>query len=131
MVTRAEVESFNDVWKTLRAQDYEPDASAVSTIRQKAGDVDVFIVIATWCSDTRRDLPRFFKIADQAGWPAERITMLAVDRTKMDPEGQTAKWNVTRVPTFIFLRGGREIGRVIEKPTTTLEQDIAQILSRQ
>ena len=131
MVTRAEVESFNDVWKTLRAQDYEPDASAVSTIRQKAGDVDVFIVIATWCSDTRRDLPRFFKIADQAGWPAERIRMLAVDRTKMDPEGQTAKLNVTRVPTFIFLRGGREIGRVIEKPTTTLEQDIAQILSRQ
>ena len=131
MVTRAEVESFNDVWNTLRAQDYEPDASAVSTIRQKAGDVDVFIVIATWCSDTRRDLPRFFKIADQAGWPAERIRMLAVDRTKMDPEGQTAKLNVTRVPTFIFLRGGREIGRVIEKPTTTLEQDIAQILSRQ
>jgi hypothetical protein len=131
MVTRAEVESFDDVWKALRAQDYEPDASAVTTIRQKAGDVDVFIVIATWCSDTRRDLPRFFKIADQAGWPAERITMLGVDRTKRDPEGQTVKWDVTKVSTFIFIRRGREIGRVVEKPTTTLEQDIAQILSRE
>jgi hypothetical protein len=131
MVTRAVVESFDDVWKALRAQDYEPDASAVTTIRQKAEDVDVFIVIATWCSDTRRDLPRFFKIADQAGWPAERITMLGVDRTKRDPEGQTVKWDVTKVSTFIFIRRGREIGRVVEKPTTTLEQDIAQILSRE
>jgi len=134
MVTRAEVESFDDVWRGLRSQEYEtyqPDAAAISTIRQKAGDVDVFIVIASWSSETNRDLPRFFKIADQAGWPPERITMLAVDRTKKDLEGQTARWNVTRVPTFIFLRGGREIGRVVEKPATTLEQDIAQILGRE
>jgi hypothetical protein len=131
MVTRAEVESFDDVWKTLRAQDYEPDPSAVATIRQRSADVEVFIVLGTWSPDARRELPRFFKIADLAGWPAGRMTMLAVDRTKRDPELQTAKWDVTRVPTFIFLRGGREIGRIVEKPTTTLEQDIAQILSRQ
>jgi hypothetical protein len=60
------------MWKGLRAQDYEPDAATVSVIRQKASDVDVFIVLATWCPDTRRDLPRFFKIADQTGWPAGR-----------------------------------------------------------
>jgi hypothetical protein len=58
------------------------------------------------------------------------MKLLAVDRSKRDPEGLTAKWNVTRVPTFIFIRGGREIGRVVERPTATLEQDIAQILSR-
>jgi hypothetical protein len=130
MVTRAEIESSSDVWKGLRAQDYEPDAAAVSTIRQKARDVEVFIVLATWCPDTRRDLPRFFKIADRAGWSTAGMKMLAVDRSKTDPEGQTTKWDVTRVPTFIFIRGGLEIGRVVERPTTTLEQDIAQILGR-
>jgi thiol-disulfide isomerase/thioredoxin len=130
IVTRAAIESFNDVWKGLRAQDYEPEAAAVSTIREHAKDVEVVAVVATWCPDTRRDLPRFFKIADQAGWPIENMKFLAVDRTKKDAGGLTEKWNVTRVPTFIFIRGGQEIGRVVERPTTTLEKDIAGIVSR-
>jgi thiol:disulfide interchange protein len=130
LVTRAAVESFNDVWKGLRAQDYQPEPSAVSTIRTNANDVEVFAVVATWCPDTRRDLPRFFKIADQARWSMKKVKLLAVDRTKKDAGGLTDKWNVTRVPTFIFIRGGREIGRVVEKPATTLEQDIAAIVGR-
>jgi len=130
MVTRAAIESFNEVWKELRAQDYEPDGAAVSVIRDNVRDVDVFAVVATWCPDTRRDLPRFFKIADQAALPMTKVQMLAVDRTKMDPGGLTEKWQVTRVPTFIFLRGGKEIGRVTERPVTTLEKDMAGIVSR-
>src|SRR3990172_3495473 len=80
MTTRAPVQSFNDQWKALRAEDYTPDEAAVATIGATSKEVTVFIVIATWCPDTRRDLPRFFKIADQAGWPASRMTLLAVDR---------------------------------------------------
>jgi hypothetical protein len=130
MTTRTAIESFNDQWKALRAADYTPDAAALATIKDKSKDVTAFIVLATWCPDTRRDLPRFFKIADQAGWPESRMTLLAVDRTKKDAGGETVKWNVTRVPTFIFLRGGKEIGRVTERPTTTLEQDIALIVGK-
>jgi hypothetical protein len=129
-VTRAAIESFNEQWQALRAQDYEPDAAAVAAIREKWKGVEVYAVVATWCPDTRRDLPRFFKIADKAGWALGTMTLLAVDRTKKDAGGETVKWNVTRVPTFIFLRGGQEIGRVIERPTTTLEQDIAAILAK-
>jgi hypothetical protein len=128
LTTRAAIESSDDLWNTLRAADYGPDTVAVATIRAKSKDVTAFIVLGTWCPDTRRDLPRFFKIADQAGWPASRMTLLAVDRTKRDAGGETVKWNVTRVPTFIFLRAGKEIGRVTERPITTLEQDIATIL---
>ena len=129
LVTREAIESFNEVWKGLRAQDYEPDATEVATIRDNLKDVEVFAVVATWCPDTRRDLPRFFKIADRAQWPTKAMTLLAVDRTKKDAGGLTEKWNVTRVPTFIFTRGGREIGRVVERPTTTLEKDIAAIVT--
>jgi hypothetical protein len=130
LTTRAAIESFNDQWRTLRAADYTPDAAAVATIRARSKDVTAFIVLGTWCPDTHRELPRFFKIADQAGWPTSRMTLLAVDRTKQDGGGETVKWNVTRVPTFIFLRAGKEIGRVTERPITTLEQDIATILDK-
>ncbi len=130
IVSRSAIESFNEVWKGLRAQDYEPEAASVTAIRDGGKDVQVFAVVATWCPDTRRDLPRFFKIADRAGWPARRMTLLAVDRTKKDAGGLTGKWNVTRVPTFIFLRRGQEIGRIVERPTTTLEGDMAGIVGK-
>jgi len=130
ITTRAAIESFNDVWRGLRAQDYEPDAASVKTIADNLKDVDVFAVVATWCPDSRRDLPRFFKIADQARWQMKQVRLLAVDRSKKDAGGLTEKWNVTRVPTFIFIRGGHEIGRVVERPTTTLEKDIAAIVAK-
>lgn len=128
-VTREAIESFDEQWSKLRAEDYEPDAAAVAAIRGSA-DVEVLAIVATWCPDSRRDLPRFFKIADRAGWAMARVRLLAVDRTKKDADGLTEKWAVTRVPTFIFLRGGKEIGRVVERPVTTLEKDIAAIVER-
>jgi hypothetical protein len=37
-------------------------------------------------------------------------------------------WQITAVPTFIVLRNGREIGRIVETPTPTLEKQLLQIV---
>jgi len=81
--------------------------------------------------DSRRELPRFFAIMDASGLPDSRLTMVGVDRTKKDAEGLAEKWSVTRVPTFVFLAGGGELGRVVERVPagTTLEGEIARILA--
>jgi hypothetical protein len=128
-VTRATLEDF-ETWKTLRAQDYTPDASAVKAIGERGRDVSVLAIVATWCPDSKREVPRFFKIYDQAGIGLGTVTLVAVDRTKKDAEGLTGTHQVTRVPTFVFFRGGQEIGRVTERAVTTLEGDIAAIVVR-
>jgi len=128
-VTRADLEEYS-TWKDLRAQDYVPDPAAVGTIRERGAGVEVLAIVATWCPDSKRDVPRFFKIADQVGLPPEKVTLVAVDRTKRDAGGLTEKHAVSRVPTFVFLRDGQEIGRVTERPAATLEKDIAGILSK-
>ncbi len=128
-VTRAALEDY-ETWKTLRAQDYTPDAAAVRTIAQRAKDVRVLAIVATWCPDSRREVPRFFKVYDEAGLGMETVTMVAVDRSKKDAEGLTVKHDILRVPTFVFFRGDQEIGRVVERAVTTLENDIAAILAK-
>jgi thiol-disulfide isomerase/thioredoxin len=87
--------------------------------------------MATWCPDSKRELPRFFAIMDGVGMDEAMLTMVGVDRTKIDTEGLTAKWSVTRVPTFVFLRNGQEVGRVVEKTPVgaTLEGEIARLLA--
>lgn len=128
-VTRDELENY-DTWKTLRAEDYSPDAAAVQTIADKWRGIRVLVILGTWCKDSKRDLPRFFKIADLAKLRLDGVTFVAVDRTKKDAEGLTQTHKVERVPTFVFFRGDTEVGRVIERPTTTLEADIAAILTK-
>jgi thiol-disulfide isomerase/thioredoxin len=128
-VTRAAVEDY-ETWKTLRAQDYTPDAAAVKTIAARGKDVQVLAIVATWCPDSKREVPRFFKIYDLAGLGVGQVTLVAVDRSKKDAEGLTVKHDILRVPTFVFFRGDKEIGRVIERAVTTLENDIAVIVAK-
>lgn len=128
-LTRTAIEAHSG-WEQLRAQDYTPDSAAITTIRDKAGDVQVIVFLGTWCGDSKREMPRFFKIWDQAGIPMSKVSLYGLDRTKKDAEGLTVKWKIEYVPTFIFVRNGQEIGRIIEKPKGTLEGDIAQILSQ-
>ena len=130
-VTRDDLEGYS-TWKELRAQDYTPDAAQVSTIAAHVQGVQMLAIVGTWCGDSKREVPRFFKIADQAKFPLSAVTLVAVDRSKKDTEGLTEKHAITRVPTFVFFRGGQEIGRVTEKPAAgnTLEGEIATIVTK-
>lgn len=106
------------------------DADAVSSIRTSAasGDLVIHAVIAMWCPDCRRDFPRLVAIADQTGIPRSAIRGYSVDRSKTNPP-EVARFAATRIPTFIFEKGGVEVGRYIEQPRgSSLEADVASIL---
>jgi len=97
-------------------------------IREVQKGVDVLVFFGAWCSDSQRELPRFLKIADLAGIPEKRVRLYSLDRSKKSPDGLTATYGIERVPTFIFLKGGNEVGRIVEIPRTTLEADVLTIL---
>jgi thiol-disulfide isomerase/thioredoxin len=129
-VTRHDLREYAP-WQTVLAQVYTPDTAVAQSIRPLARDITVFAIVATWCPDTKRELPRFFAIMEAAGLPETALTMVGVDRTKKDAEGMTEKLGITRVPTFVFLRNGEEIGRFVEKvpPGSSLEQEVERILT--
>jgi thiol-disulfide isomerase/thioredoxin len=102
----------------------------VPMIRGVEEGVDVTIFFGAWCSDSRREVPRFLRLADASGLPESRIKLYALDRTKKSGDGLTEKFGIERIPTFIFLKDGKEIGRITESPKTTLEADVLTILAR-
>jgi thiol-disulfide isomerase/thioredoxin len=101
----------------------------VELIRDSFNGIDVTIFFGTWCSDSRRELPRFLKVADMAGIPPDRITLYGLDRSKKSPDGLTEKYHIDRVATFIFFKKGVEIGRITEAPESTIEGDMITILT--
>lgn len=105
------------------------DQAVVEMIRQLQDDSEVVVVFGTWCSDSKRHVPRFLKLADLAGFPPSRIRFYGVDRTKKSHDGVTDRYGIELVPTFIFLKNGKEIGRIVETPRTSLEEDVLAILA--
>jgi thiol-disulfide isomerase/thioredoxin len=130
-LTRAALHDYAS-WIPLWEQPYTPDPAAVATIKAHASKMTVLAIMATWCPDSKREMPRYFATMDAAGIGDAGLTMVGVDRTKKDAEGLTEQYGITRVPTFVFLRDGKEIGRFVEKTPvgSTLEAEIAKILAQ-
>lgn len=127
-VTRQGFENLGE-WFDAGYRQYTPDSAAMDSIRKyEANFPDVFIVLGTWCGDSREQLSHFFKILDQINYPSEKINMIAVDRDKKSGDYSAANDDIQFVPTFIFSLHAKEIGRIIETPMHSLEHDFLNIL---
>ncbi len=105
------------------------DENLAGMIHSLSEGVEVLVFYGSWCGDSRVQVPLFLRIAEKSGIPDKRIRYYALDRSKSSPDGLESRYAIERVPTFIFLRDGNEIGRVVESPRTTLEGDIVAILA--
>lgn len=114
----------------LEYPSYQAEAGAVESLKLLLKDIQVTIVLGKWCGDSQRQLPQFFKIADEAFLEEPQLRLICVDRSKQAQDGSTDGLQIEHVPTFIFSKNGMEIGRITELPITTLENDMVTILSK-
>ena len=113
---------------------YEPNAAVVAKLQEIDREgVDITVFFGTWCGDSRREVPRLLKLLDELEFPAENLTLVAVDgvdeATKRSPTGEEKGVEIYRVPTLVVSRGGEEVARFVEYPVLSLERDLLAILS--
>jgi len=101
-------------WFAKNTTGYTPDASAVTALKGVKDSVYVLAFGGTWCDDTRFILPKFYALADAAGIAPDHITLLGVDHSKKTVQHLSETFNIVNVPTFILLKNGQELGRVVE-----------------
>jgi len=90
------------------------DAAAVQSFQKNGSNVYFVVFGGTWCGDTKNLLPVFYRLVDKSGLSNDKITLIGVDRAKTALNNFHKAFNVTRVPTFIVMKDGKEIGRVVE-----------------
>jgi hypothetical protein len=108
----------------------EPDAEYLEKIRKIPSGYRITLVMGSWCSDSREQVPRFYRILDDAGIDSDIMQVICVDGYKSAGDIDLDHHRIEFVPTFIITRGGREIGRIIETPVTSLEEDFLSIISQ-
>ncbi len=109
---------------------YHTDAATMKLLRPMLKGVKVTLVMASWCSDSKEWVPRFYKIMDELHYNYRKLTLICVDRSKQAPGTQVETLKADKVPTFIFYRKRVELGRIVEVPSDLLEKDILKILMK-
>lgn len=119
------VEGWMDVYTG-----YQVDESFIDTLKAKiGGSLKIDVYLGTWCGDSKRNVPAFIKIIEAINNPGVEVNYYTVERK---PNKETKYFvkdlKVERVPTFIFYREDKEIGRIIENPKNSLVEDFLEIV---
>ncbi len=118
---------FNDFYSY-----YEIEKTTAQKLEQKLKGIKIKAFMGTWCGDSKREVPNFYKLLDEAKFNYKKLEMITVNRQKK-ADGLEDGFNIIRVPTFIFYKNGKEIGRFVEHALdgSTIEDDILKIISGQ
>jgi thiol-disulfide isomerase/thioredoxin len=122
-------------WYTKNHEDYQPNVQIAEALKKtNPSKYTMKIFFGTWCGDSKRELPKMTKVLEKLSFPQKNITLIGVDDStevyKQSPQRQEAGMNIFRVPTFIVYENGKEVGRIVEYPTETMERDLLKIFAR-
>lgn len=119
----------DEAW--LREYDrYVPDEVLLGSFKNRISEtLQISVYFGFWCSDSENNVPKFLKIFDQLTAPGLKTDFFSVERkANKDQKYYVKALKIERIPTFIFYRDGREIGRIVENPKTEMLDDILMIL---
>lgn len=110
---------------------YETKGDMIDALKPKLGsDMRIDVYLGLWCPDSRNNVPPFIKILDVAGSNVPVRYFGVPRKASRDVKYYVEEMQVERVPTFIFYRSGKEIGRIIENPKTGMLEDMLDIVMK-
>lgn len=132
LIGKTTLDAFTDTtyswWFNSETENYEVDTALVLPIKDKIQNYDITIIMGTWCSDSRREVPRLIKILNYLYYDVSKIKIINVNRAKSGGDVDIKEYDVKLIPTIIFYKDGEEKGRIEEAPKLMLENDLAEII---
>nr|VDD46031.1 unnamed protein product [Brassica oleracea] len=96
------------------------ELEAKTKAAKKASRLLIMYFTATWCGPCRYMSPVYTNLATQH----PRVVFLKVDIDEANDVA--AAWNISSVPTFCFIRDGKQVDKVVGADKGSLEKKIAQ-----
>jgi thiol-disulfide isomerase/thioredoxin len=127
--SRSQLQSSNhNRWFMENYNAHPLNETLVSQMDSIFSEIEVTIYMGTWCEDSQREVPGFFKIIDALEANDQIKRLVGLNEDKISHDGSAEKAGITNVPTIIFSKKGQEINRIVEFPMISLEQDMLDIL---
>lgn len=107
---------------------YMPDLDSIAKLQSHNSPINIEVYLGTWCPDSVEHVSSFFKIMEMADNSLLLVTYTGIPQDKQAREVYIKGKDIQKVPTFIVIANGQEIGRIIEHPKKSVEEDLADIL---
>jgi len=121
-------------WFTKNYKDYQTNQTLINEIASELKTYSITLFMGTWCGDSKKEVPRLYKVLEACDFPMDQLTVIAVSRAsdmyKQSPQHEEVGLNIHRVPTVIFYKEGKEVNRIVEHPMATFEEDIQNIITK-
>ena len=125
---------FN-TWFDKYYTEYAMDSNTANQLKPLVNNKRFLIFMGTWCGDSRREVPRMYKLLDYLGVSPSQVQLINVNNNdsayKQSPGHEEKGLNIHRVPDLIIYDEKRELGRIVESPQISWEKDVLAILNRQ
>jgi hypothetical protein len=126
-VGREAILEHSPAWQGLVAA-YQPKPEALEKLRGLGREVKIEVFFGSWCSDSMAHVSAYFKILDLLDTPLIQTAYFAVPEAKDKRAPYLNGREIAKLPTFLVIVDGLEIGRIVETPKVTLEEDLVRIL---
>jgi hypothetical protein len=113
-------------WFYTGVNKYQPNDNMVNYLKANRDKFNVVALIGTWNEQSRQLLPKLYKVMIMAGAPEQQVLIFGADE-KLDT-GAPQDYKLKRLPTFIVMREGKELGRITGEVSESVESDLARIL---
>lgn len=113
-----------------RAAVYMPDLDTIEKLQSHTFPINIEVYLGTWCPDSVEHVSSFFKIIEMVDNPLLQVSYVGIPRDEQAREAYIHGKDIQKVPTFIVSVNGQEIGRIIEHPQKSIEEDLAEIFTR-
>jgi thiol-disulfide isomerase/thioredoxin len=133
------IASINELFRERfleRKKAYQLNVKTVNELKSLANNYVVVAFSAEWCKDCAANIPVLALISEATG-----LEVRIFGGLKRDPLNPNRKWSIPPSPPevekfhvdkipliLVFNKEGKEIGRIVENPKTTLEEEILQII---
>ncbi|HLP21124.1 MAG TPA: hypothetical protein VK174_12515 [Chitinophagales bacterium] len=111
-------------WFLPEYRAYEVNEGLLEKINQYLTGKQLVLVFGSWCSDSQREVPRWIKVLNRAGFSMENMKVFGVSRNKKAPSFVVKKHNTIAVPTLVIYEKGKEVKRIVETPKGSFESDL-------
>jgi thiol-disulfide isomerase/thioredoxin len=122
-------------WFNKNYNDYKIDTMMAEKLNTKLKGKNFIIFMGTWCGDSRREVPRMYKLLDYCGVGANRIQLIMMNSYdsvyKQSPSHEERGFNIHRVPDLLVFEDEKEIGRIVESPVVSIEKDLFAIVNHE
>jgi thiol-disulfide isomerase/thioredoxin len=119
------------MWFFTGVNRYHPDTAWTKYISFYRDSFDVVAFIGTWCPDSKRLLPEFYRVMMASSYPLNRIRLYGLDHQLHGLGDAATEYDIDKTPTFVFVHDGQVIGKIQDKIYRSMEADIVSILQRQ